>query len=119
MDRELEGIKAIFSDNGIFQHIWVMGISMLAGLIGHIERIQNHDEKKFIFMMFIYDMVTSSFVGLLALYACLSAGIDIYMIGVIVGMAAHSGTKGLSAVLKIVAGKYKVSVNIDAKDDKK
>ena len=119
MEKTVEGIRELFDGDGILQHLWVMVISLLAGIVGHIERIQNHDEKKFIALIFIYDMITSSFVGFIALYACLSAGIDIYMIGVIVGMSAHSGTKGLGAILKIIAGKYKVSVKIDAKDEGK
>jgi len=114
MEKIVDGIEEIFNESGILQHLWVFVISFIAGVVGHFERMQSKQGSRFIFMILIYDLVTSSFMGLLALYACLAAAIDIYTIGVIVGVAAHSGTKGLSSILKLIAGKYKVSVKIDA-----
>jgi len=112
-----DGLSEVFSDNGIFQHLWMMGFSLLAGIAGHLERMKKNNQKTFSFMIFISDLITSGFVGLLSLYACLAMCTDIYTMAVIVGMSAHSGTKGLGFVLKFITGKFKVSVSVHKKEN--
>jgi len=119
VDKLTDGLSEVFSNNGIFQHLWMLGISLLAGMVGHFERMEKVHYKSFNVMIFIFDLLTSGFVGLLSLYACLAMCTDIYMMAVIVGMSAHSGTKGISAILKLIAGRYKLSIQIQTKEEKK
>lgn len=119
VERISDGVRELFNQNGMLEHLWMLVISFVAGLLSHFERMQDKEKYKFHLYVFIYDITASSFMGLMAFYACLSAELDVYMIGVIVGVFAHGGTKGLSLIMKLVAGKYKVSVKIDADEDKK
>jgi len=118
MERLTDGIKDLISYDGMLQHAWMLVISIVAGIVRHFERMENEDKFKLNVLMFIYDLFASSFMGLMAMYACISACSDIYITAVIVGVSAHSGTKSLNSILKLIAGKFKVSVVIDSKDKK-
>lgn len=118
MQEYQDRIIEIFSNEGLLKHLWAFCISLLGGVVAHFERIQDKNHNRFMFMLFLYDLAASSFIGLVALYTCLSLEVGIYMTGVVISVSAHSGTKALSLLLKFVAGKYKVSININSTKNK-
>lgn len=118
-DKNVNEIDAIISTPGLISHIWMLFISAMAGLVAHIERMQSGSTKGFLIIMFVYDMITSALMGLIALYACMSQGLDIYYTGVVIAVFAHSGTKGLGLLTKLAAGKLKVEVQVRSEDTAK
>lgn len=93
----------LFDFNFFIQHLFALVIAIFAGIVAHIEKIQNKTLKGFQFVVFIYDVVISSFVGLLVLYACLYLKLEIEATAVLIGVLAHQGTRGLALLTNILA----------------
>lgn len=86
----------------LYQHAFALFIALLAAFVAHVEKIQNKTLKGFRIVVFFYDVVVSSFVGLLTLYACLHFHLAMEATGVLVGVLAHQGTRGLALLTNLV-----------------
>lgn len=89
----------------LWQHLFALFIALFAGIVAHVEKIQNKTLKGFHFVIFIYDLIISSFVGLIVLYGCLYFELGMNATGVLIGVLSHQGTRGLALITNAVVKK--------------
>ena len=92
----------------IYQHAFALFLAIFAAVVAHVEKIQNKTLKGFHIVVFFYDVIVSSFVGVLTLYACLHFSVSMEATGVLVGVFAHQGTRGLALLTNAVFKRFGV-----------
>lgn len=106
-----------------YQNLYALAIAFAAGTVAHIEKIQNKTIKGFHFVTFVYDLLISSFVGIITLYVCLYFHLDAYATGACCGIMAHQGTRGLALLTNAFVNKFGIKIKdldkeINQKDKK-
>lgn len=86
--------SSFFFHNGWLNYVIVMGISLWGGVVSYFGKKQ-----KFQLATFFAHQASASFAGLMAFFACEHANVTGPLMGVIIGVAAHSGTPALVKLL--------------------
>ncbi|BCD59639.1 MULTISPECIES: phage holin family protein [unclassified Nitratiruptor] len=94
-----------------FTYLWVLALSLWGGTAHTIRKIRNGTIKHFSLSEWIGDMVISGFLGVITFYLCEYAGIEQPLTAALVGISAHQGTRGISALEKYIA--KKIGVKLD------
>ena len=70
-------------------------LSTWGGTVNHITTLRN-GRKKFQLKELIFDLVVSTFAGLITFYFCRSAGISETMSAVLIAISGHMGTRAIA-----------------------
>ena len=70
-------------------------LSIWGGVVNHIQTIRN-GKKKFQWRELAFDLVISTFAGLITFYFCRSAGISETMSAVLIAISGHMGTRAIA-----------------------
>lgn len=70
-------------------------LSTWGGVVNHIQAIRN-GKKKFQWRELAFDLVTSTFAGLITFYFCHSAGISETMSAILIAVSGHMGTRAIA-----------------------
>ena len=70
-------------------------LSTWGGVVNHITTLRN-GRKKFQLKELIFDLVVSTFAGLITFYFCRSAGISETMQAVLIAISGHMGTRAIA-----------------------
>lgn len=80
-------------DYHIFTYLWVIGLSVLGGIVSFMRKLRLGIVRRFSIVEFIGELVTSGFVGVVTFWLCEEAGIAPLYAAVMVGIAGHMGTR--------------------------
>ena len=92
-------------------------LSTWGGIVNHITKLRS-SRKKFQFKELFFDLVVSTFAGLITYYFCRAANISETMSAILIAISGHMGTRAIAGFEVI----YKRAVGIkepEAEDDKK
>ena len=70
-------------------------LSIWGGVVNHIQTIRN-GKKKFQWRELAFDLVTSTFAGLITFYFCRTAGISETMSAILIAISGHMGTRAIA-----------------------
>ena len=70
-------------------------LSTWGGVVNHITTLRN-GRKKFQLKELLFDLVISTFAGLITFYFCRSAGISETMSAVLIAISGHMGTRAIA-----------------------
>ena len=70
-------------------------LSIWGGVVNHITTLRS-GRKKFQLKELIFDLVVSTFAGLITFYFCRSAGISETMSAVLIAISGHMGTRAIA-----------------------
>ena len=70
-------------------------LSIWGGVVNHIQTIRN-GKKKFQWRELAFDLITSTFAGLLTFYFCRSAEIGETMSAILIAVSGHMGTRAIA-----------------------
>lgn len=73
-----------------WQWVWILALSMWAGLIGHLHRLKR---KKLVIRCLIVDVGASILAGLIAAFLCVQANMNEWMTYTMVSVSAHMGVR--------------------------
>ena len=79
----------------IMPYLSTIFLSMWGGVVNHITTLRN-GRKKFQLKELIFDLVVSTFAGLITFYFCRSAGISETMSAVLIAISGHMGTRAIA-----------------------
>jgi len=114
MTEHFNQIKELYGSDSMLSHLWVAILSIIGHIASDMHRIRT-GKKDFSFFVFLSGLVTACFVGVLAFYTCLHFDIDRDLMAVIIGMSAYSGPEGINILLRVIAGRYKINLNLEEK----
>lgn len=83
------------SNYELITYAWVLGISMLGGIVSFLRKMRSGAARAFNIVEFIGEIVTSAFVGILTFYFCESAGISPVLTAAFVGISGHMGSRAI------------------------
>lgn len=69
-------------------------LSTWGGIVNYIQSVRKG--RTFSWRELMFDLITSSFAGLLTYYFCLSAGISDTMSAILIAISGHMGTRAIS-----------------------
>ncbi|BAF69596.1 phage holin family protein [Nitratiruptor sp. SB155-2] len=95
----------------LLTYAWVLLLSIWGGTAHTIRKIRTGALKRFSFSEWIGDIVISGFLGVITFYLCEYANIVQPLSAALVGIAAHQGTRGISALETYIA--KKIGVRLD------
>lgn len=87
--------SSFFLQTGWLNYLIVMGISLWGGFVSYFSKKQ----QKFDWGSFVAHQASSSFAGLMGYFACLQAGVQGPLMGVVIGVVSYSGTPALVKLL--------------------
>lgn len=90
-------------------------VALLGGAVAFISKVRAGDARRFNFVEFVGDMVTSAVSGLFFYWLCRGFEINEWVTAAVVGMAGHAGSRALFMLEKWVEAKL---ANIDLKGPK-
>lgn len=76
-------------------YLWVIGLSVIGGVISFMRKIEAGEARPFNFVELIGEMTTSGFVGVLTFWLCEANGIQPLIAAAMVGIAGHMGSRVL------------------------
>lgn len=88
------------NEYGVWSYFMFFFIACWAGTVRFFIGVKNGNRPTFI--NWIVETTTSGFVGLICALACQYYEIDILLTGVIVGIAAHNGTRSLYLLTNVI-----------------
>lgn len=80
---------------GMMTYLWVLVLSVWAGIASHLYRFRLYKKRDFDFVGFFVDILISAFVGVLTFFLCESAKIDPLLTAVLVGVSSHMGARSI------------------------
>lgn len=92
-------------------YLWVMILSLWGGTANTIRRIKEGYTAHFSISEWLGDAVIAGFLGLLTFYLCEYANTTKPLNAVLVGIAAHQGTRGLVLLEKLIYKKLKKEID--------
>ncbi len=81
-------------------YITTFFLSTWGGVVNHITTLRS-GRKKFQLKELIFDLVVSTFAGLITFYFCRSAGISETMSAVLIAISGHMGTRAIASFEKM------------------
>lgn len=93
-------------------YISTIFLSIWGGLVNHITTLRT-GRKKFQIRELAFDLIVSTFAGLLTLFFCKSAGVSETMSAILIAVSGHMGTRAIAGFETL----YKRVIGI--KDDEK
>ena len=78
----------------IMPYISTFFLSTLGGVVNHITKLRN-GKKKFQAKELVFDLVVSTFAGLITFYFCRAAGVSETMSAVLIAISGHMGTRAI------------------------
>lgn len=91
-----------------FTAFWVIGLSVWGGTVHTIKKVRDGVIERFTFREWVYDVITSGFIGVLTYFMCKSAGFDEYISAGMIGIASHQGTRALLVIEQLITKKLEV-----------
>lgn len=85
--------------------LWVFILSVWGGTVHTIKKVREKVIERFTFKEWIYDVITSGFIGFVTYSFCKYAGFDEWLMAVLIGIASHQGTRGLLIIESWVTNK--------------
>lgn len=85
--------------------LWVFILSIWGGTVHTIKKVRDGVVDRFTFREWIYDIVTSGFIGFITYAFCQYAGFDGWLSAVLIGISSHQGTRGLLIIENWVTNK--------------
>lgn len=81
--------------NQILTFIWVGALSIWGGTVHTIKKVRDGVIERFTFREWVFDVVTSGFVGVITYLMCQSANLSPMLTAALIGIASHQGTRAL------------------------
>jgi hypothetical protein len=75
--------------------IWVIMLSIWGGTVHTIKKVRDGIIERFTFKEWVYDVITSAFIGVITYALCKYAGFGEWLSAAMIGMASHQGTRAL------------------------
>lgn len=105
MNEELQAAGAIAKDPGSYSYLtygWILFLSMCGGVVRVIREVKL-GEKTWLQLawIFVVELFTSGFVGVVTFYACEAAGIRPLVTAVMVSVSGWMGVRALSVLESI------------------
>ncbi|MGB3988521.1 MAG: phage holin family protein [Minisyncoccales bacterium] len=88
--------------------LWVFILSVWGGTVHTIKKVRDKVIDRFTFREWVYDVITSGFIGFVTYAFCKYAGFDEWLTAVFIGIASHQGTRGLLLVEQWVTSRVGV-----------
>ena len=85
--------------------VWVLALSIWGGTVHTIKKVREGVIERFTFREWVYDIITSGFIGFVTYALCKYAGFDEYLSAVFIGVASHQGTRGLLLIEEAITKK--------------
>lgn len=79
----------------IITYGWVIGLSMIGGLISFMRKIKDGSVRVFNVTELIGEIVTAGFSGVLTFWLCEASAIDPLVSAAMVGIAGHMGSRAI------------------------
>ena len=79
----------------IMPYLSTFFLSTWGGVVSHITKLRNC-RKKFQAKELIFDLVVSTFAGLITFYFCRAAGVSETMSAVLIAISGHMGTRAIA-----------------------
>lgn len=98
----------------IMPYISTFFLSTWGGIVNHITKLRN-GKKKFQFKELVFDLVVSTFAGLITFYFCRAANVSETMSAVLIAISGHMGTRAIAGFETI----YRRVVNIKESGNEK
>ena len=77
-------------------YITTFALAMFGGLVKHVSNLRN-TSKSFKLREFVFDLIVSSFAGLLMYFLCKEAGVSDFMSAILIAISGHMGTQAIVA----------------------
>lgn len=84
----------------IWPYVWTVLLSAWGGLVNYIDEVEKM-KKPFNWRELTFDLVTSSFAGLLTFLFCQAASIHGPMAAVLIAISGHMGTRAIASFQKL------------------
>lgn len=94
--------------NQIMAASWVFILSVWGGTVHTIKKVREKVIDRFTFREWIYDVITSGFIGFITYAFCQYAGFSGWLSAVMIGVASHQGTRGILLIEEFVNRKVGV-----------
>lgn len=75
-------------------YLWVLGLASMGGAVHYIHKIST-TKAKFSFVVFLGEILTSAFVGIITFFLCDAANFSWQTTAAMVGISGHMGTRAL------------------------
>ena len=75
--------------------LWVMILSIWGGTVYTIKKVREGIIERFTFREWVYDVITSGFVGVITYALCQEASFSPWVSAACIGIASHQGTRAL------------------------
>lgn len=75
-------------------YLWVVGLSSLGGMVHYFHKIST-TKAKFNFIVFVGEILTSAFVGIITFFLCDAANLSWQTTAAMVGISGHMGTRAI------------------------
>lgn len=75
-------------------YLWVLGLASVGGAVHYIHKI-NTTKTRFSFVVFLGEILTSAFVGIITFFLCDAANFSWQTTAAMVGISGHMGTRAL------------------------
>lgn len=84
-----------FDPHMILPTLWVIGLSVLAGVVSFVRKVREGAARRFNFAELLGECMTSALVGLITFWLCEWAGANKYLQAALIAIASHMGTRAL------------------------
>jgi len=89
---------------------WVMILSVWGGTVHTIKKVRDGVIERFTFREWVYDVITSGFIGVVTYALCKYAGFDEWLSAVMIGVASHQGTRALLIIEQLITRKTRTDL---------
>jgi hypothetical protein len=79
----------------LITYAWVIGLSIMGGVVNFIRKLQTGHARVFNLLEFIGEIVTAGFTGVITFYLFTNANVDPLMTAAAVGISGHMGSRAL------------------------
>lgn len=81
-------------------YLWVFVLATFGGLVAYLKKLKGG--KKWSWIDFLIELITSAFVGITTFYLCESLGLSQVFTAAIVGISGHFSSKSITLFSKIL-----------------
>jgi hypothetical protein len=88
--------------------LWVVTLSIWGGTVHTIKKVRDGVLERFTFREWLYDVITSGFIGVITYALCKYAGFDEWLSAVMIGISSHQGTRALLVIEQAITKRLEV-----------
>jgi len=80
----------------VLPYLSTIGLSCWGGVVQHVQRLRN-GKKKFNWRELAFDLISSSFAGILTHFLCDASGIEGAKAAMLIAVSGHMGTRAIAS----------------------